>query len=114
MKQLMALLCLLAGACASIDDGSDFDRHRYSQLVMPFDRPGLMYFDVSYPATYPADDPDAERSRMRWLEGWLQQRGLCPAGYEIIRQRPFDYLEDNPRRHEQRYEVRCQMADAAG
>ncbi|MCC5795351.1 MAG: hypothetical protein JJT85_11540 [Chromatiales bacterium] len=104
---LASLLALLLGACATMDDTSDFDRHRYSQLVQPFSQAGVLFFDVTYTAAYPEDDPAAEQARMQWLAAWLRSRGACSAGFEIIERRPFEYLEDNPRRHDQRYELRC-------
>lgn len=103
----LALALLAAGCMDIIGHSADFDRHRYSQLVESQSRPGLIYFDVSFPAAYPAGDPAADRTRAAWLEGWLDQRRLCPAGHEVTTRRPFDYLEDNPARFQERWEVRC-------
>lgn len=105
----VAVSLLLAG-CSGIEKSTDFDRHRYSQLTTPRDRPGLLYFDVVFPAEFPADDPAADAARMRWLGAWLAQRGLCPDGFEISKRRDFDYLEDNPRGYQQRWEVICRAA----
>jgi hypothetical protein len=111
MKNLLiaALLGLCAG-CATMNDTSDFDRHRYSQLVMPYDRPDLLFFDVTLTPGWPDDDDAAEQQRMRWLAGWLRTRGACPDGFEILERRPFGFLEDNPRRHDLRYVLRCKPA----
>lgn len=109
----LAPLVLLAGCAADVlDKSADFDRHRNSRIVQPFDRPDRIYFDVRFSPEYPADDPAAEEARMMWLEGWLKQRQLCAAGHEVESRRPFDYLEDNPAGYQQRWEVRC-LAPAA-
>ena len=105
---------LLLAACGGIEKSRDFDRHRFSQLTTPASRPGIFYFDLSFPPEFPADDPVAEAARMRWLSDWLLQRQLCPDGFEVLRRRPFDYLEDNPRGHQQRWEVSCRTATKAG
>ena len=101
---------LLLTACSGIDKSADFDRHRYSQLTTPRDRPGVAYFDVIFPPEYPADDPVAEAARLSWLKVWLAQRSLCPGGFEVAQRRPFDYLEDNPRGYQQRWDVACRTA----
>ncbi|MEO8443458.1 MAG: hypothetical protein ABI567_00435 [Gammaproteobacteria bacterium] len=102
------LATFLAGCTAALDKSEDFDRHRYSRLLQPFDKPATIYFDVTFSADYPADDPAADAVRMAWLQGWLTQRRLCPAGFEVPVRRAFDYLEDNPAGYQQRWEVRCQ------
>jgi hypothetical protein len=103
----LVMALVLAGCAGALDKSVDFDRHRYSQLVQPFDRPNEIYFDVIFAADFPADDPAADQSRAAWLDGWLKQRRLCPAGYEVLNRRPFDYLEDNPAGYQQRWEIRC-------
>ena len=49
----------------------------------------------------------AEDQRLRWLDDWLELRQMCPGGHEVLKRRPFDFLEDNPGHRDQRYEVRC-------
>lgn len=117
MRQVLALviapLLLLAGCAADVlDKSTDFDRHRNSRIVQPFDKPDKMYFDVRFSADFPADDPAAEEARMAWLQAWLKQRGLCGAGHEVGERRAFDYLEDNPAGYQQRWEIHCLAAAA--
>jgi hypothetical protein len=108
---VIAPLVLLAGCAADVlDKSADFDRHRYSRIVQPFDKPDKIYFDVRFTGEYPADDPVAEQARLAWLEAWLEQRRLCPSGHEVADRRPFDYLEDNPAGYQERWEIRCVVA----
>jgi len=104
----MLLAALLAG-CASFQESPDYVRHRYSQLSEPFDRSDVLYFDVMFDPNYPDDDPAAEAKRMEWLSDWLEQRKMCPDGYEIQKRRPFDMLEHNPARYDIRYEIKCRI-----
>ena len=104
----LALCGLLAGACTSnVHHSPDFERHRHSQLVQPVARPDVIFFDVVFSSTYPAGDPAADAVRESWLDAWLRQRRLCGSGHEVAVRRPFDYLEDNPGRYQERWEVRC-------
>jgi hypothetical protein len=106
-----AAAVLLAGCAAqALDKSADFDRHRYSRVVQAFDHPDKIYFDVTFSADYPAEDPVAEQARMAWLDAWLEQRHLCASGHEVTLRRPFDYLEDNPAGYQQRWEIRCLAA----
>jgi hypothetical protein len=102
-----AILASLVSACGGLEKSADYDRHRYSQLTTARDRPDVIYFDVLFPAEFPRDDPAADAARMRWLDTWLAQRGICPHGFDVPRRRGFDYLEDNPRGYQQRWEVVC-------
>jgi hypothetical protein len=104
------VIALLVSACGGIGTSTDFDRHRYSQLTMSRDRSDVLYFDLLFPAEFPLDDPAADAVRMRWLRDWLVQRGLCPQGFDVPKRRSFDYLEDNARGYEQRWEVVCRAA----
>jgi hypothetical protein len=99
-----------AGCAASGPKTTDFDRHRYSQLAQPEGPAGPVFFDVTFSADYPRDDPAAEAARLAWLEAWLKLRRLCPAGFDVVSRRAFDYLEDNPARHDERWEVACRAS----
>lgn len=100
-------------ACSSIHESPDFERHRYSQLTEPFERNDVVYFDATFDANFPDGDPAAEAKRMEWLSGWLKQRKMCLDGYEILKRRPFEMLENNPARHDIRYEVKCKIRPEA-
>jgi hypothetical protein len=109
---LVAAGSIYLAGCATGARGKsvDFDRHRFSRVIQPFDQPGKIYYDVLFSPDYPADDAVAEQARLDWLKSWLAQRQLCPAGHEVAARRPFDYLEDNPAGYQQRWEVRCVAA----
>jgi hypothetical protein len=98
-------LCLTG--CTAFVDPTDFNRHRYSDITIPRDRIDLFYFDVTTVAEFPADDPQAEAERLKWLSGWMRQRQMCPSGHEVLKKRPFEFIEDNPAHRDVRYEVRC-------
>ena len=57
----MVLILLLSG-CGNIYESADFERHRYSQFAVPYDRNDVMYFDVTFNAQYPDNDESAEES----------------------------------------------------
>jgi hypothetical protein len=40
-------------------------------------------FEARVGLEYPEDDPEAEATRMAWLEEILAERHLCPNGYTI-------------------------------
>ena len=40
-------------------------------------------FEARAGVEYPEDDPEAEATRMKWLEQALADRRMCPKGYEI-------------------------------
>jgi len=105
----VVLLAAVLAGCASFNESPDFVRHRYSQLTEPFERNDVVYFDATFDPNYPDGDPAAEAKRMEWLSGWLAQRKMCPDGYEILKRRPFEMLENNPARYDIRYEVKCKI-----
>jgi len=107
---MMVLIGILLVACASFKDSPDYERHRYSQLSEPFDRSDVLYFDATFDPNFPDGDSAAEAKRMEWLTGWLEQRSMCPNGYEILKRRPFEMLEHNPARYDIRYEVKCKIS----
>lgn len=109
---LPGLLALLGACTQSGTSLPEFQRHKYTAFTQPYDHKDVIYFDVLLSADYPDDDPAAEATRMKWLQGWLDQTHLCPAGYEIRERRPFKYTEDNPGHYDLRYVVRCRSPAA--
>ncbi len=103
----IVLLATMLVGCAGMHESPDFERHRFSQLSEPFERTGILHFDVTFGPNYPDDDAVAEAKRMEWLASWLEQRKMCLDGYEILQRRPFGMLEHNPARYDLRYEVKC-------
>jgi hypothetical protein len=111
----VAVAVLMAGGCTAFDTPATYNRHRLSDITLPRSSDGsaagtdsaIFYFDVTVTPEFPDNNAEAEAERMRWLGEWLVQRNMCPTGYEIVKKRKFDYLEDNPARRDLRYEVRC-------
>jgi hypothetical protein len=104
---ISTFLILLLNGCGNLYESADFQRHRYSQFVVPYDRNDVMYFDATFSAQFPDNDASAEELRMEWLTAWLDQRNMCPEGFEIVTRRQFDMLENNPAHYDIRYEVKC-------
>ena len=107
MRFVAICIGMILYGCASVHNSADFERHHYSQVVEPFDRNDVMYFDATFSTQFPDDDAVAEQTRMEWLEKWLEQRKICGNGYEIVTRRPIDMLEYNPAHHDVRYEFKC-------
>jgi len=97
---------VLVSGCAEIHKSADYERHRYSQFVVPYDRNDVMYFDATINVEFP-DDEAGEAKRMEWLRAWLGQRNMCADNFEIVDRRPFEAMENNPAQHDIRYEVKC-------
>jgi hypothetical protein len=104
-RAALILIIVLVAACADIHKSADYERHRYSQLVVPYDRNDVMYFDVTFNAEFP-DGEATEATRMEWLKAWLGQRSMCAESFEIVDRRPFEPMENNPAHHDIRYEVK--------
>ncbi len=104
------LLTILSSGCTDIYKSEDFRRHQFSELTIPHDGGGAMYFDVTFTPEFPDGDEAAETERMAWLQGWLDQRKMCGNGFEIDNRREFEYTEDNPAHYDIRYEVKCTSA----
>jgi hypothetical protein len=102
-------LCLIVMlvSCDSIHESPDFVRHQYSRVMTPYDRTDVIYFDVKFDPSYPENNEAAEAVRMEWLAAWLEARNMCVYGFDIVKRRPFDAMEDNPARYDSRYEVAC-------
>jgi hypothetical protein len=106
-RSLCLGLALALAGCAGMHDSPDFERHSNSQLTVPHERDDVVYFDVKLSANYPDRDAAAEAKRMEWLQAWLDFKGLCPNGYEIVNRREFRFEELNAGRYDLRYEVAC-------
>jgi hypothetical protein len=121
------MAALPAGGCTAFDTPDTYNRHRLSDITLPRAGSGatlppdgegqsgsdsesqgdIFFFDVTVTAEFPDNNATAEAERMKWLGEWLEQRHMCPTGYEIVKKRRFDYMEDNPARRDLRYEARC-------
>lgn len=113
-RALVAAAALAAGACTAFDTPETYNRHRLSDITLPRDGTGtegassdIFFFDVTVTAEFPDNNDTAEAARMKWLGEWLEQRNMCPTGYEVVKKRKFGYMEDNPARRDLRYEARC-------
>ena len=109
---MLAMAAVVSGGCAAFDSPNLYNRHRLSDITLP--RTGVesspsdtFFYDVSVTAEMPDNDATAEATRLTWLGEWLEQRGMCPAGHDVIKRRPFDFMEDKPARRNLRYEVKC-------
>ena len=107
VRSLVPVIVLAVAGCAGMHDSPDFERHSASQLTVPYERDDVVYFDVKLSPTYPDGDAAAEEKRMEWLQAWLDFKGLCPSGYEIVERRKFRFEELNAGRYDLRYEVAC-------
>lgn len=107
-----SLISVLA-ACDAMHESPDFYRHSMSQLSTPRGGGDFLWFDVKLTPEFPEGSPEAEAKRMEWLEGWLEVRKLCAAGYTVLERRPFDFLEDNPAQYDLRYKVQCKVPSSA-
>lgn len=105
LTALPAYLALLA-ACAT-GPSDDFERHSYSRLLEVEGGSGEYVFESRETWSGAAD---AESVRMRWLAQWLELRGVCAAGYEVVDRRRFGPLEYNPLQADLRYLVRCRAS----
>ena len=103
---VISALLLVAG-CAAFDTPETYNQHRMSDITVPRDGGDTFFFDVTIDAEFPDNNTAAEAQRMKWLTEWLELRHMCPMGYEILKKRKFDYMEDNPARRDLRYEARC-------
>ncbi|HJP03988.1 MAG: hypothetical protein CL799_10860 [Chromatiales bacterium] len=104
---LVLAVTVTLGGCSGIHESPDYERHSQSQLSTPMGGGDYLWFDVKLTPEYPDNSEAAEALRMQWLLGWLERRGLCIHGYDILERRAFDFLEHNPARYDLRYKVQC-------
>jgi hypothetical protein len=103
------MMFLLAGpaGCAAVEDKSDYHRHSMSDLREDRQRSGVLFFEATSSAMYPADSDAAEAVRMEWLAAWMKRTRNCPDGWEVISRSAIDPTEIHARRHDLRYEIKC-------
>lgn len=75
LKPAAWLLAVLTAGCAA---GAEPPLTRFEALSND-----EFTFEARAGVEYPEDDPDAEATRMNWLEQALADRRMCPNGYEI-------------------------------
>jgi hypothetical protein len=79
----LALLALLAlGGCMDA-----VNRPTMSEFE-PLGGDRFRYEATTAALTDPENDPDAEATRMRWLQTYLSDNGMCPDGYLIDERKP--------------------------
>ena len=82
------------------------DRHSMSRLYVAEGGDELV-FEASVSPEYPADSDAGEQVRLQWITMWLEQRDLCPGGYDVVDRRRIGSAADNPYWHDLRYRLRC-------
>ena len=110
MAPLLAVVLCWSYGCAGMAQQNDYQRHTMSDLQEDWQRPGVLLFEASTSAEYPADSEAAETVRMEWLATWLRRSNLCPAGWSVISRAAIPSAEVHPRRRNLRYEVQCRAA----
>lgn len=103
---MIFVLASLTG-CAAVEDKSDYHRHSMSDLREDRQRSGVLFFEATSSAMYPADSDAAEAVRMEWLAAWMKRTRNCPDGWQVISRTAIDPTEIHARRHDLRYEVKC-------
>ncbi|MGB5211479.1 MAG: hypothetical protein WBP60_13240 [Gammaproteobacteria bacterium] len=104
---LAMLVVTLAGCALEEQSRADFERHNQSILRDSYTNPDVLVFEAKAGAAMPADSKSAEATRMQWLDTWLTQRKLCPAGHEIVSRQAIAPGEPNFHDMNLRYLVRC-------
>ena len=103
---MLAATSMVAG-CQQLHESADYERHTQSRISQPLAGGDFYWFDVKVTPALPLESDPAEQQRQIWLQTWLLQQKLCPAGYEILERRPFEFQEHNPAQLDIRYKVRC-------
>lgn len=115
LRIVSALPCLLVFSGCVLEERSraDFERHNSSILRESYQDPGALVFEAKAGASFPPDSESAEALRMQWLQDWLDTRGLCPGGHEILLREPIAAGQPNFHDMDLRYKVRCLDVPAA-
>jgi len=106
---LTTLPCLLVLTGCVFEERSrgDFERHNYSILRESYQDAGALVFEAKAGAAFPTDSESAEAQRMRWLQDWLDRKGLCPGGFDILLRETIAVGQPNFHDMDLRYKVRC-------
>lgn len=101
---LNAVFCAVAACTAT----SEYDRHQMSALRAVDE--GLV-FETRTSTDYPADSEAAEQARYQWIQSWLDVKGYCPDGFEIVERTTISPEELNPYRYNLRYRLKCTVVE---
>jgi hypothetical protein len=110
---MLALMLALAGCESTLHDPTEYHRHSMSGLREEPGNAETLWFEVRTDSLYPEDSEEAEAARMKWLQAWLDRRGLCPHGNEIVAREAIDRSEMNPYGFNLRYRLKCLPPSAA-
>lgn len=66
-------VALLAGCAGAAPPLAKLEPHSKTEFT----------FEARADLEHPEDSPEAEATRMKWLERALAERGMCPNGYRI-------------------------------
>ena len=78
MRKWLVVGALLLSACAKVD------KPGMTEIIPVM---GGFTFKATADASYPVTSESAEQTRIRWLEEYLRDNGICPAGYVITDRR---------------------------
>lgn len=104
---MLGVMTATMGCESTFHDPTEYHRHSMSGLREEPGNTESLWFEVRTDSLYPEDSEDAEAARMKWLQTWLDRRGLCPYGNEIVAREPIDRSEVNPYGFNLRYRLKC-------
>ena len=109
---LLGIVLLAQGCESTLHDPGEYHRHSMSGLREDPRDAEVLWFEVKTDSLYPESSEVAEAERMEWLQAWLDRRGLCPYGYDVVSREPIDRGEVNPYGFNLRYRLKCWPPEA--
>ena len=109
---LLGIVLLAQGCESTLHDPGEYHRHSMSGLREDPRDAEVLWFEVKTDSLYPESSEVAEAERMEWLQAWLDRRGLCPYGYDVVSREPIDRGEVNPYGFNLRYRLKCRPPEA--